>query len=406
MKKIFTLLFLLAFFNVHGQNTWVSKGDLTNGLSYSACFTLGDYGYLVGGSNDNDFTNSTWEYDVSNDVWTQVANLGVTSRFGGIGFSVNGKGFAGMGVDINDNILTDLHEYNPFANTWSSKTNIPQGRFAAAVMVEGNRVFVASGCNDIINLTVLKDVWEYNEANDTWSSRSPLPGSARYAASGFSCNGACYLFGGASADADTIFNELWLYNPSSDAWLQQNSLPSGPLGGTVGFNIGSFGFIGTGLDLFFSYNEFWQYDCINDSWIPVASLPGDPRDGAFCFVINNKAYVGGGVDDNVDVLSDVYEYTPDSGVISVNEINYSDINISLSPNPAITNLKFKIESSIQLTNSTIRIYNLTGSLVQLIKLKSNETMINVESLHSGMYFYSISTEEKIITSGKFIVSHD
>jgi len=97
-------------------------------------------------------------------------------------------------------------------------------------------------------------------------------------------------------------------------WTKKASLPYGKRDRAVGFSIGGFGFIGTGMDsVNMVLNDFWKYDTLTNSWSQVASLPGMPRRDAASFVIGNFAYVGIGIADSSsfgNTLNDFYRYDP------------------------------------------------------------------------------------------------
>jgi N-acetylneuraminic acid mutarotase len=404
MKKIFVFILFLFITNINlqAQNTWTSKQSMTLGLGYSASFTIGNYGYVVAGFSNVDISNSTWQFDVVNNLWTQKADAGTTLRYSPVGFSVNGKGYIGMGLDMNDNTLDDLLQFDPSLNSWTQKANIPVGRFLASVMVIGNRVFIACGSTDNFNFTVLNDLWEYNTIGDSWISRTAFPGGGRYAGIGFSCGGNGYVCCGSDSGAVNLYNDLWMYNPTTDAWTAKSTLPSDPRGGVVAFTIGNYGYVGAGLDDLYSHNDFWKYDCTNDSWSAIASIPTGGRDGSFSFVINGKGYVGGGVNDNTDVISDVWEYAPDS-TSSVNELVNAESVVSIAPNPVRNFAIISVTSIEKLKNPSVKIYSSNGILVKILPVISQNTFIDANQLKAGTYFFGLYSNEKFINSGKFLV---
>ncbi|MBL1280348.1 MAG: T9SS type A sorting domain-containing protein [Fluviicola sp.] len=83
----------------------------------------------------------------------------------------------------------------------------------------------------------------------------------------------------------------------------------------VGFAIGNYGYIGTGIDTAeVVHNDFWKYDPATDAWTQVATLPGSVRRNAFSFTIGNNGYVGTGIntvnssDVGSQILGDLWQY--------------------------------------------------------------------------------------------------
>ncbi len=70
-------------------------------------------------------------------------------------------------------------------------------------------------------------------------------------------------------------------------------------------------------------------------------------------------------------------------------------NISVFPNPARDVVRLTTDNGQQ---TTVRIYNTLGMLVDEIEMNSNEIEINVSEYNSGMYFIEVQTEE-----GNFVV---
>lgn len=86
--------------------------------------------------------------------------MGGPSRLSGSAFSIDEKGYIGLGYNFEtDKDLKDFWEYNPTNNTWTQKTNFGgharQG--AASFAVEG-KGYIGTGY-DYDNDVDLKDFW-------------------------------------------------------------------------------------------------------------------------------------------------------------------------------------------------------------------------------------------------------
>lgn len=78
------------------------------------------------------------------------------------------------------------------------------------------------------------------------------------------------------------------------------------------------------------------------------------------------------------------------------------LNFSIYPNPFVTNATIKIDKYNN-ENLTLKIYNVFGQILQTIQIKQSQTTLNRNNLTSGMYFYQLIDQEKILATGKFII---
>ena len=78
----------------------------------------------------------------------------------------------------------------------------------------------------------------------------------------------------------------------------------------------------------------------------------------------------------------------------INVAEKEDVNVMIYPNPASDVVKVTTVNGQQ---STVRIYNILGMLVEEIEINSNETEINVSDYNPGIYFFNIQTENGNVT---------
>jgi hypothetical protein len=97
----------MAFFNPSvsfwsyypDTDTWAQSADFPILLSVFEdmyTFTIGDKGYLVLPDKSENF----WEYNATNDTWRQRADFPGGTRVAGLAFSLNGKGYHGLGFRL------------------------------------------------------------------------------------------------------------------------------------------------------------------------------------------------------------------------------------------------------------------------------------------------------------------
>ena len=96
-------------------------------------------------------------------------------------------------------------------------------------------------------------------------------------------------------------------------------------------------------------------------------------------------------------------YADDKSSVSLIDIFASGVNVSeinetssfnVYPNPASDVVKVTTVNGQQ---STVKVYNTLGMLVEEIEINSNETEINVSDYNPGVYFFNIQTENGNVT---------
>ncbi len=107
----------------------------------------------------------------------------------------------------------------------------------------------------------------------------------------------------------------------------------------------------------------------------------------------------------------IYRMSSSSSMIAVQVINSLTTNInknavsnnfiSIYPNPTKYILNINLDEVKE--NTEINIYNTVGKLVLTECLKDSNTLININNLESGSYFYHILIREKSIKTDKLII---
>ncbi len=178
MKKlyIFTVLLLANIVLVSAQGTWTRKADFIGAARFRAVrFTINDQiyygtGNVISGSPESaDF----YKYDIASDTWIQVANLPKGMQ-AGIGFSVGGKGYSGIGF-LNGNGFNDLYEYDPSLNTWISKASWP-GPLTndANSFVLNGLAYVGGGDGPYGNPTI-SNFYQFDPVANSWIQKANIP---------------------------------------------------------------------------------------------------------------------------------------------------------------------------------------------------------------------------------------
>jgi hypothetical protein len=250
-------------------NSWTQKADFGGAARLNAVgFSIANKGY-VGTGTINIFSSTTsgdlkdfWEYDPTNNSWTEKAFFGGAARYAAVGFSIGAQGYIGTGVTTLIDPDTgfaypedkkDFWEYYPSINIWTQKNDFPgTARGSAVGFSIGNKGYIGTG---VSTTGYKKDFYEFNPATLLWTPKANFLGSARYVAMGFSIADKGYIGGG--LDSAGYKKDFYQFNPTSNTWLQKadfNTFASNNAG--VGFSIGNNGYIGTGSDTkgFLEYN--------------------------------------------------------------------------------------------------------------------------------------------------------
>lgn len=324
MKKIlFVQFFLLQFLFCFSQNNWASEGSLgttTERRYRSVGFSIGNKGYVgtgtrgsfgnVGFHEFNDF----WEYDPVTKVWTQLANVGSSTRYDAVGFSIGNKGYIGSGVHTSptngDVFLQDFLEYDRTTNTWTSVANILGGpRSGASAFTIGNKAYVGTGFTPSAGYT--KDLLEFNPATNTWTQKATFPGVGRYYGTGFGICNKGYIGTGLIA-SNTGIDDFYEYNPTSNSWTQISSFAGGPCYAARGFSICTKGYVLKGAQSgICDSKKFYEYDPDQNVWTQRADFPSEYRFYPVAFSILNRGYIGMGKKCGEDTYyTDFLSYTP------------------------------------------------------------------------------------------------
>jgi hypothetical protein len=258
-------------------NTWTQIASLPSGRRVFASAIVGDYLYVIGGSDMSSVYQSTvYKYSIVGDAWTTVASLPSTIGWGkAVGYN-NRIYFAG-GYD-GLNVLSTVYVYDVVANTWTACTSMPDARFGGAFTVTGAKlVYVAgAGLVNIINTVVVGTIDGTDPTLITWTTKAnPYPGLKKSVYSEYTGKltellkpntkeikkghsspeaanyppGTMFRFDAAPWGTDGIIvasgspsaswipadpNPCYLYKPDTDTWIPQFDVPYPVLGASLG----------------------------------------------------------------------------------------------------------------------------------------------------------------------------
>ncbi len=413
MKNVLTIAIML-FLGIEANaayNVWNQKANFGGIARHrTTSFAIGNKGYTGlghynSGSMGNTYQKDFWEYDPASDSWTQKADFGGGWRYHATGFSHGTKGYVGTGQgSATQNFgsayfTNDLWEFDPIANVWIQKANMPSiTRRGAVSFVIGDFAFIGTGQTG--SGVYSTDFWAYDIINDQWLSGVPnLPGTARTSSVAFSINNSGYVGTGNSGGGT---NDFYEYKMSTNTWTQRANVGPIPRQEAVGFAVNGKGYIGTGDDFSSGTNfkDMWEYDPATNSWIEIEEFAGTARRYLDAFVIGNKAYCGMGTS-GVN-FRDLWEFDQ---VLSTIDRDQDLVKISTYPNPVIDHVTFELNNlPTGVTNEdiNIRVYDLQGKIALNEYFDQSSIEMDRGDLISGLYIYSISYQDTEIKQGKLI----
>lgn len=328
MRKVFLFAsFILMSSQILAQGIWTQKPSIGNSdyveRTLLTGFELNGDGYIAGGIAPGRQTlrnslNDVYRYSVAGDSWSRMADCGVSGRTGATSFSINGKGYLGMGYTQANNatpvFLKDFWEYNPVTNTWTQKADLgTSGRHSMHCFVIGNFAYAGGGNSN--NTPLIRfDFYKYNPATNVWSSLASMTSAeARYGAAAFSIGGKGYVTCGYKNTLAGPAADLLEYDTTTNVWTSKASLSSVGLGRIypVGFTLNGKGYISGGNDNGPStyFSDCFEYNNVINTWTQKASAPNTFSLSAG-FAINGEGYVKTGQRNGNVVDNTLMKYNP------------------------------------------------------------------------------------------------
>jgi len=256
------------------SNTWAHRPDFPGPERYGAVsFVLNNKGYIATGGNDFGYLDDLWEYNPSTGSWAQKTGLPAgqaqheNQRREAYSFVIGNKAYLGggdgfvFGPNSTTNIaFNDLWEYDPATNSWITKANIPSvGKdFSIGVSIN-NKGYAGLGCN--VDQTInQKDFWEYDPISNTWAAKANFPTNFTVDAAAFVLNSTLYVAGGVNLNPVSLSNQFYKYDPVNDTWTPLPAFNGGAIAGEFAVSTGTSAFAGTGYHAnITTRNDLWEF---------------------------------------------------------------------------------------------------------------------------------------------------
>jgi N-acetylneuraminic acid mutarotase len=164
--------------------------------------------------------------------WTRKADMPVALSHAGVavdgkyiyfagGYPPNARGtFQAYGT-------TAVRRYDTETDTWSSMRSLPQMRATGQLVLVGRELHYISGTD--IQRNDRNEHWALNidDANANWVTRAPIPTARNHFGSAL-FNGKVYCIGGAKKQdaAETALATVEIYDPATNTWSRGKSMPT------------------------------------------------------------------------------------------------------------------------------------------------------------------------------------
>lgn len=333
--------------------------------------------YVYGGASlESEYSSDFWVYDISQQKWAFISDLGWQNIVGPIG--------------------------------QESSTAHPGGRnrMASAVDKDGNIWFFGGLYRDknTAETFTRSDLWRYNPKTkkfaffDEYAGSQSKPSDRYRARAWFDNDNNMWMYGGAvdTPSGSLSYNDLWKFNTTTKSWAfisgDKNqpfckNCPNGVYPGTeynptiqyyprarsdYGYwqdNSGNFWIYGGyaeshGVD---EYGDLWKFSPTNKEWTLIsgneafnppqtATNPGS-RNAPYCWVgSDNKLYMTGGLRQYSSFLRDIWRINPTTG-------NWEAVKVDNMINNTPVSAGLKVESTTNIPGASVNTLNhiTTGS---------------------------------------------
>ena len=241
----------------------------------------------------------------ANEEFDSTVVNGKLYLFGGNPVATAGKQGAPPGL---------VYEYDPAADRWTKKKNMPQPAHHNGVVGYNGKIYVFGGGVQRQpggpTQFPIDNAWEYDPAADMWKALAPMP-IRRLAAAAVESGGKIYVMGGVAAypglenqslggeEPHRVLDINHVYDPATNTWQTRQTMPTprnhmfvGAVNGkiyVIGGRVGSMA-VATGS----TTDLVEEYDTAADRWGAVKLRMPTPRDGGVVGVYQNRIFVAGG----------------------------------------------------------------------------------------------------------------
>jgi N-acetylneuraminic acid mutarotase len=286
MKKIFTLLVALAFFQASAQ--WTAQANIPIARNQHGIVSHPNGNiYLMTGSNTSGESNSLYIYNVALNTWTTGPNAPFSTRGPSYCLGSDNRVYLKGGV----NAGPSLAAYDPALSTWTILANSPNQGWEGAMDCYNGRIYMAGGEGYESNFSI------YDIATNTWAAGPSLPVGVLQHKTVSDNSGNIYVIGG-RISSTTGTTTVQRYNIATGTWSIMASVPA--VRNQFGSCLGPDGLIYVigGKDSYFNnsspyFNEVYVFNPCSNSWTATTSHPVAHGELAAATVSNGIFAMGG-----------------------------------------------------------------------------------------------------------------
>jgi len=399
MRKFLLASFLLASLTSFAQ-TWESVAPIPQGKHHPVTFALDGKGYAITGTRSVfSPTSDVYQYDPITDEWSTLSPFPGATRSFAIGQAYNGKGYLGFGA-TSSSYLRDIWEYDPVADSWRFVTNCDcDPRRHPAFVIRDDKIYVGLGDGANGNLN---DWHVYDMITDTWAAQDDLPGLVRHHPFQFYAGDDVYTgmgHGNFPNGNQVIFNDWYKFDIATNTWETMSNFPGEARVAGTQFAWQGKGYVLSGdgdNHSFMPEGEFWEYDSDMDAWTELTPHPGISRWAPGSFVIDGAVYLLGGENRQTGaILADMWKYQL-TEPIPVDTMPVDTTPVDTTVNfiggvydlAAVTVYPNPTDDIINFKSEEaigqLNVYTLQGKLV--LQVANPGSSVNVSELSSGIYF--------------------
>lgn len=285
-------------------NLWVKRADLPSieRFGHAAAVITNTAGqsvlYVIGGAQrgnqpsgpTDEATHKVHAYNAATNTWAFRAPLPIDLyRSNGAGV-IGGKIYVSGGRQSGDKrYVQALFVYDPAANTWTRKADMPTETWGGMTAVLNDRLYVLTCVfEEDCGFGSLQVLYRYDPATDVWTELSSTPVGIGFPVGGF-IGGKLYATGGPNG-------ALLAYDPVANQWATKKAMPD-PRSSPAGVALGAKLYVVGGLVVDATGNrtavrKTSVYNPATDSWTNGALMPTARSDfAAGRVVVNGKARV-------------------------------------------------------------------------------------------------------------------
>ncbi|MFC1719248.1 sigma-70 family RNA polymerase sigma factor [Candidatus Poribacteria bacterium] len=285
---------------------WAQKSDMPTARYVTAVCVVDSTIYAIGGGLGGiNFIPPVEAYDPVADTWIKkkdmpVAKNTAASMVDGIIYVIGGLG-AGK-------FLSTVEAYDPAAEIWVEKQDMPTARNCLSTCVVDEVIYAIGGYTG--GAKALSTVEAYDPDMNVWEKKEDMP-TARRMLSTCVVDGIIYAIGGQDM-AQRCLSTVEAYDPATDTWTTKADMLTARREFAIAVLDGMIYAI-AGSNNVNALSVVEAYDPVADAWVEKPDIP-TARAVFSAVVVNGKIYTIGGTGVNGDwnnPVAIVEEYTPE-----------------------------------------------------------------------------------------------